>query len=394
MPFGVLAFLIVSLSLCNADSSCVNPVFTDAAAWDTSIDGNITFPPAPVPFVPVDRLNNLSSPVCSYFASQDVCCPADALYVIESSLAEGTSKLRVAESRINNEEFFTQMINLLSVFFPNPNTTVVADIAELNNTIRALRESQKNCVASLSGYMEGMLCFACVVNSTLYINEDLRQISIAEGTCSGIVSECGPVNTAALAVLSQALKVVSQFLPGLEHDVITTPDLCGGTQADPGQCNKFMCDIWLQGATVPHYEWNTETINESSVSAIRAAASAPGGPSIDALLRDTIAAHFRGLTVAVPRAAQVTNVYSANGYPALAVGCAGVEGSCSGSQQPTASSSDQLPPIIGGAVAGAFLLTLAGFYIVKRQRRTATFSGQSEGAALIGVDKSMVYTNL
>lgn len=335
---------------------CHDVVFSSPDQWNVdpslSFLFNMTLAPNPVAF-------NSSFGVCNYYDSMPVCCNADMLESIALAVNRSNEALATARKSIDNEEMFRTIISLLELLAPN--TSIIDDIILLNNSIKVLRNAQLECVSALNAYTEGMMCLSCAVNASQFVEAATHTFLLSPDTCSGVVQHCTPVFDASRGILQSLMKIVTQLFSQDDAQFEALPDMCGGTEAHPGNCSEFMCDVWLNGVRIPSYSWGIEPTPNASQSFMEDSVSPR---SIVHHIHQLIGASTPRQAVAL--ASTSANRYVANGYPALQVGCSSVDCS-SPNSAPTESSSHTVAIAVGCSVGGAFVVLVA-LVLLKRRR--------------------------
>jgi hypothetical protein len=349
--------LVVALTV--TAEVCHDVVFASPDQWNVdpslSFLFNMTLASNPVAF-------NSSFGVCNYYDSMPVCCNTDMLESIALAVNRSNEALASARKSVDNEETFRTIVSLLELLAPN--TTIIDDIILLNNSILALRNAQLECVSALNAYTEGMMCLSCAVNASQFVEVATHTFLLSPDTCSGVVQHCTPVFDASRGILQSLMKIVTQLFSQDDAEFEALPDMCGGTEAHPGNCSEFMCDVWLNGVRIPSYSWGIEPTPNASQTFLQDSVSPR---SIVHHIHEMIGASARRQVVALASAS--SNRYVANGYPALAVGCSSVD--CNPSSSTPESSSHTVAIAVGCSVGGA-LVVLAVVGLLKRRRPSGT----------------------
>jgi hypothetical protein len=297
------------------------------------------------------------------------------LTAIETSLNTTRFAVAAAEKNIDNEDLFKQIFELLALF--GDNATIQQDVAALKAAVTTLQTSQTQCVLSLIGYTEGMMCFSCAANATQFVDTANLALLLSEDTCTGVTNGCIGVFDSAHTILKTILRIVSNFAPVDETQIDNMPDMCGGTEAAPGNCTEFICNNVLQGVRIPNYDWDINgLINNTGLSDSVSPANLAA-----VLLKMTSKKtnSIRRAMSAVAAAATVKNVYvKSGGYPALAVGCSG---DACGTSSTAAPSSSHTVAIAVGVTAGVVVLLVA-IVVVVRQRSSGR-SGEDEASGML-----------
>jgi hypothetical protein len=157
----------------------------------------------------------------------------------------------------------------------------------------------------------------------------------------------------------------------------TIRDICGGTMDAPGNCTEFMCDTWLQGVRIPNYEWEGGNINETKIRAELAQLTVSPA-NVVKVIRAMVHSRVPMMRLFAAQAGTAKNVYTADGYPALTVGCA--DTGCSLSQ-PTESTSHTVAIAVGSA-AGALVLIIVIALVLKRS--STRHGEEGEAGTLLG----------
>lgn len=349
---------------------CHDVVFSSPGQWnvDPSLSYlyNMTLPTHPSVF-------NGSFGVCNYYDGMPVCCSNDVLEAIALATNRSKQALSAARTSIDHEEMFATMIALLDLLVPN--STVHEDLVLLNSSILALKGAQAQCVNALNAYTEGMMCLSCAVNASQFVDVSTRSFLLSEDTCSGVVQRCTPVFDASRRILKNLLSIVSKLFPQDDSDFESLPDMCGGTEAAPGNCSEFMCNVWLNGVRIPGYAWNLEPSGNVTP------------PVEDSVSPRSVVARIRSMlnfpvSEESLRASVSANLYVSTGYPALLVGCADED--CSSPEVPAQESSHTLAIALGCGIGGA-LMVLAAIILV---RRKSVAPSVDEGDRLMAGNKS------
>eukprot|EP00331_Platyophrya_macrostoma_P003730 CAMPEP_0176431500 /NCGR_PEP_ID=MMETSP0127-20121128/14848_1 /TAXON_ID=938130 /ORGANISM="Platyophrya macrostoma, Strain WH" /LENGTH=383 /DNA_ID=CAMNT_0017813517 /DNA_START=60 /DNA_END=1211 /DNA_ORIENTATION=+ len=369
---AVVLVAVLFMSATVEGQSCSNPVFSNPNEWD--VDSrfgellNLQTTAAPQMF----NATGTSGNVCQYFQGQDVCCGNAMLVAIETALNTTRTAINAAKASINNEELFQQMFDSLSLI--GGNSTIQQDIADLHTAINALQSSQTECVLSLVGYTEGMMCFACSANASQFVDAATLSFLLSADTCSGVTSSCLPLFDSASNVLDVIARIISRFMPVDDSILSHMPDMCGGTEAAPGNCSEYICNTVLQGVRIPNFGWDISGLNNDTMEGSVAPAN------LAKRMARAVSKTVAHTMAAVTAATGVKNVYVENGgYPALSVGCSG--DACGTAQSSTNSNDHTVAIAVGVSVGAAALIAIIA--IVAKQRGASRSSEEEVNGMLM-----------
>jgi hypothetical protein len=302
---------------------CSNPVFDAAPLFGAPSLPLVQGAPQPHP--------QGSDLPCQAFKNQDSCCTNETLKIIGEAFAGGEQLLDDASEAISTNDYPTQLAALVTAqmdlvcaaqgAFPqlqadcDSAANVLSQYTkELTQAAEDVAQAELQCARGLGNYLKGVLCFACEAKWDQYLVRDAENVisalNINQATCDSIVSDCAPVNAAVTSLALKAVDFVNDIIkvlagsqwPSVNINVNTIkalPDTCGGTLGSPGNCEAFYCDNIVSGVSGPSQSnWGSSA--SSSFMALQA----------------------RVLGAVVASASTSVNVYTANGYPAYAVGSA------------------------------------------------------------------------